>query len=281
MKKFLFAHRMKFKEFVLKKRKLQVTGIKLFLSFFPFLIRQIRRSTIHRRKNLKYGLGLYQLPVLVSYPRSGTNWLRYIIESLTQQATPGKLRLIRGGQFAVDRAHSIKGSEKKYTSMILVLRDYRECMLRHHEVLWRTYLDVGRFLREQDVESPPLWYIENIRLFHQFQGRKILLYYEDLVADPSPSIRKLGEFLELSQERVLDFIENLTVHQQQSVQLYNQSHRSDTLGKTDKLKKHTEDHLSFNQEREFDQLLQFELGDLFEGYLSRYRSDSIEPDYSK
>ena len=113
--------------------------ISAIISFMPFLSRLITRLVFFPRKNLIYGLGKYELPVLVTYPRSGTNWIRYIIESLTDKPSPGKSRKKKGSDYGIDRAHAIKKYGKHYSKMILVLRDYRECLIRHNSELFLHY----------------------------------------------------------------------------------------------------------------------------------------------
>ena len=243
-------------------------------SFLPFLSRLFTRLVFFPRKNLIYGLGLYHLPVLVTYPRSGTNWIRYIIETLTDKPSPGKARQRKGTDYGIDRAHAIKRFGKHYESMILVLRDYRECLIRHNSELFLYYQNVQMFMDDDVVISKPSWYMENIKSFEEFEGEKLLMYYEDLLNDPEKEIARVGSFLGVGKDRVEAFINDLDTQQQRSINSYSSSHKSFTSGDVNKQDFHSRKHLSQEQQMDFDNYFQSNYPVLFEKYLTRYKIEA-------
>ena len=72
--------------------------------------------------------------------------------------------------------------------MLLVLRDYRECLLRQHEDAWLDSGSITEFLENQSLEQPPSWYLANIQAFDAFPGPKHVVYYEDIANKPQEAI---------------------------------------------------------------------------------------------
>lgn len=163
--------------------------------------------------------------IIVSYPRSGLNWLRYCIEFFSGMRTPGRPLLVEAGKTIISRTHDVRGNTRNgshdcwrvlfdgqnaplFNKLILVLRDFRECYLGE------------AFPNLDHLES----YAENIKAFHSFPGEKVLVAYEDMI----------GNFSEVS--RILDFIgvphDNQTFdmefHQRQSILIYHRRRFSHT-----------------------------------------------------
>jgi hypothetical protein len=222
------------------------------------------------RRNVTEGFGFFHLPLLVSYARSGTNMVRYIVEAISGRSTPGQKRLHKTPDVILDRAHCAFPVMDRHPRVILVLRDYRECLLRQHAGAWREKPEVARFLEMDEVAHPPHWYIRNLEAFDRFGGEKLLLYFEDLILDPEPAIRKLAAFLDLDPARTRDFLENLDGHFDASVEAYTSSgHASQTATKKD-VQGHARKWLTPGQRREFDLYYQERHPDLYERYLKRY-----------
>ena len=146
-----------------------------------------------------YGYRMYDKPIVISYSRSGMNWLRYAMEFLTNRPTPGCLRLIGEGDFLFDRAHKGFISIHNYQKAIILLRDYKECLLRQLTLEWEQSKNVVDFLADKSFIQPPYWYIKNLQAYHNFQGEKTLVYYEDLVVNPVKELEKIIDFMDLRQ----------------------------------------------------------------------------------
>jgi hypothetical protein len=216
------------------------------------------------------GFMQYDIPLVASYSRSGTNWLRYILEYISEQPTPGQVRLHYGSNYVVDRAHKAYAVMDKYQRVILILRNYRECLLRHQAELWQENPDVTSFLENETVFQRPEWYIKNIEAFDEFQGDKLCLYFEDLVAKPAALIRRLADFLNLDKMRTEDFIEHLEIRRAESVEAYQRrEHEAETGGK-DAFNHHTKDKLTSSQITEFNEYYFKKYPHLFQKYLKRY-----------
>ena len=213
---------------------------------------------------------------LITYSRSGTNWLRYVIELLSGRPTPGHERLHGGDDFVIDRAHEGYRVASEYERIILVVRNYKECLVRHSIDEWKANkdgshrLDVTSFLDDQSGRQPPAWFIENLRTYHEFPGDKLLLYYEDLMTEPETELRRLIEFLDLPRAGVDDLFAHLDEHRRRSVELYRQNQVSYTEGDADKLSHHSESLLSDAEKRAFDAYYAERHPELFRRYLSRY-----------
>jgi len=236
------------------------------------IARSYYRRILPEKDCPKHGYRLYDRPLLASYSRSGTNWLRFIIEDISGLPTPGKacLHAQHDGNFVIDRAHKAYACMQRHPKVMLVLRDYRECLLRHHRSLWLRNPIVNEFLVDRSEEQPARWYIENIEAFDEYPREKLLLYYEDLVIKPETIIPRLSEFLGLNPERTADFIDRLDAKAAQSVGIYAASGRLSVTGASRDLRHHAHEHLSAAQQLEFDTFYRERYSNLFEKYLKRY-----------
>lgn len=217
-----------------------------------------------------HGFGQYDLPLLASYSRSGTNWVRYFLETVTGQPTPGQSRLHQGHNYCIDRAHRAFKIMHHYQKVVLLVRDYRECVLRHHRDIWHAYPDPTTLLTDEGLEQPPLWYIRNLQTFDKFQGNKLLLYYEDLVQQPMSTLSQLASFLALDPERTKAFLQDIKTHEAASVQVYKGGgHRSESSFSKD-LKYHAKTKLTPDQMKEFDEFYFSRYPEIANKYLTRY-----------
>jgi len=213
--------------------------------------------------------------ILISYPRSGCNWIRYVTEFLSKKRTPGHFRLIIGGKAAAfNRVHAWRAADsfKSYEKAILLIRNYKECLIRHHPEEFKKSESVKQFFASGCIQ-PPIWYILNIKNFDLFKGKKLLIYYEDLIKDPKMELSKIIDFLELKvpHKRQKSFFGNLDYHKNKSMKLYSLNERSDTNGDLNKVIYHSKK-LTDEQKEDFDDFLQNNYHALYSRYLRRYRS---------
>ncbi len=264
-------------------RSQRLKGRSLFVAlilFIPVSLKYLPKVLNHLvvfsfmsgKKNVITGHGFYDKPLLISYPRSGTNWIRYIIECLSGKPTPGQERVHSGTDYIIDRAHKAYPVIHRHDKVILILRDYRECLLRSNIESWLEFGDVERFLEERGTFTPPHWYIDNLKEYDLFQGNKLLVYYEDLLAHPDVEIPRISNFLNFNAREVEAFLANLDEHKQSSISLYTSGgHASETKGDTKKASYHADMHVSPEQKEAFDSYYIQKYPSLFEKYLSRYR----------
>lgn len=220
------------------------------------------------------GYRLYTKPLIASYSRSGTNWVRYFIEVVTGRPTPGDGRHVHGRvDYCVDRAHAGFEVMDRYPSVLFLLRNYKECIVRQHKMnKIDSYGGVEEFLRDESLTQPANNYIKNIEAFDQYSGPKCLVYYEDLIAKPEESLMRIAEFLELPRKEAQEFVDNLEHHKSRSIQLYtaDRSRTSETRGDAARLTHHADKNLSEDQKRVFDDHFRTLNPALFEKYCSRY-----------
>ncbi len=270
-------------------RSQKLKGQSLFVAlilFLPVSLKYLPKILNHLvvfsfmsgKKNVITGHGYYDKPLLISYPRSGTNWIRYIIEHLSGKPTPGQERVYTGTDYIIDRAHKGYPVIHRYCKVILILRDYRECLLRSNITSWLELGDVKMFLEEKVTFTPSNWYIDNLKAYDIFQGEKLLVYYEDLLAHPEIEILRISRFLNFDPSDSEAFLSNLEQHKQSSISLYTSGgHASETKGDTTKASYHADMHLSPEQKEAFDSYYVENYPSLFEKYLSRYRNLPVSP----
>ena len=131
------------------------------------------------------------MSLVLSYPRSGMNWLRHCVETMSGRLTPGPhLGLLDTDQYAFCRLHNIKRGQAKanprgasWNRVCLILRDYRENYVR------TPYFQRSKFttIKKWNFTS----YAENILYFNQYPGPKLLLRYESHVKGFDDSIQFL------------------------------------------------------------------------------------------
>ena len=135
-------------------------------------------------------------PLVISHPRSGLNFTRYIVETLTGYPTHGEEVQINSKvsqHYAFHRSHNplthnkcVKNAsmydengDKRYDKLVLLLRNYRA---------------YGPFVAHR--------YVSNLVAFHTYDTfpiNKLVLYYEDLLASPQQYFERLFEFLGYSE----------------------------------------------------------------------------------
>ena len=175
--------------------------------------------------------------IIISYPRSGLNWVRYCIEHFTGLRTPGITKLVDSGEFAVYRTHNVNkqnsyescacsfyddAGNPLHSKVVLLLRDYRESFIRvgrgrKKGIPTVEYIKQGEIFNFRN-------YFDNLRAYDQFDGEKLLIYYHNLIQDFSQVI-KILDFFNLSYD--LEGFD-LEYHRQKSIQIYDEQHKSYT-----------------------------------------------------
>ena len=238
--------------------------------------------------------------ILLSYPRSGSTWLRYCIEFLTKRLTKGydtpgvtmENGLGRLVDIGVDcnkppivyKRHGHTPRERSFYDMdndnlILLLRNYKECVVRHH--IGKQNFEKMFYSQTQGYRNGSLDYVGCLQTYEAWRGKKLLIYYEDLISDPEPELEKVLNLLGADRTHLRELVDHLDFHRKQSVHVYageNQTggHLSYTKGDPDKLLFHSQQ-LSEKQKKVWDQHLRNNYPDITRKYLKRYQ----EPDISR
>jgi hypothetical protein len=165
---------------------------------------------------------------LLSLPRTGSNWVRYWFEYFSNENTSERNILVEKNHWGdhrtektnatVYKRHTIdeKGlKERGIEKLVLVLRDYRECFVRHCR---------GRTFDKKVSRMSD--FTDNLYVYDAFEGDKMVMYYEDFVSDPMTYMKEFLDFLEVRNE--WDDID-VKEHRDISVKLY-EAGGSDKVG---------------------------------------------------
>lgn len=218
---------------------------------------------------------------LLSYPRSGNTWLRYCIEVLTQRPTyyvrdfgmvaDKPLSFLAGHALDVNKLPVLKIHERAdlrlsgcdYTrdKLIFIVRNPKEALIRR-ALATGSYYDSERFLQDMKL------YFDNVQIFHEWpSARKLLIYYEDLMASPRTSLLKVLEFLDDSSESLDIFFEHFEEHKNNALALY--THLGESMTRGEDVLYHSSK-LSEKEYVTLDQLIKDNNPFLCDRYLSRY-----------
>ena len=138
--------------------------------------------------------------MVISFQRSGLNWLRYCTEYFTGVRTPGRPQIIAEGPVLFDRAHDVRRKPKRsdftglydasgaevYERVALLLRNPYDCFTSHY--LGRTGVNFKQGLQRFEA------YANNINQFDALKARKGVFYFEDFVSKEQGTLRFLRFF---------------------------------------------------------------------------------------
>lgn len=226
--------------------------------------------------------------LLLSYPRSGNTWYRYCIEFLTKKPTLGyqtnaaiKWDKKPIGNFVIlgvdlnaknilIKRHAIEMLHEDVDKLILLIRDYKECIVRHNELIG-TPLTIDVLVNACSCKSTDRHphqiakgYIRAIEYYDSFTKNKMIVYYEDLITDLQSVMKKSLTFLNEKDAYLDSLIKNITFHENQCIDLYE---LSSTKGKN---VKHHSKQMSSEERKEWDSFLLNNHEALFNKYLKRY-----------
>jgi hypothetical protein len=204
--------------------------------------------------------------LLLSYPRSGNSWMRYCLEALSQRPThgdtskrgPAKIRTL----MIQDPAYTIKHllcpigmlvplnidveqpviAHKRHglhqadygngRQLVVIVRDYKEAVLRNRCYASHTKWTLRPDWRDAFTRELSR-YLQPLVAYAQWSGPKHLVYYEDLLTEPAPTLSALLDFLGISTDGITAFVADIDQHRERSVRLYTTAmpHGSRTLGR--------------------------------------------------
>ena len=180
---------------------------------------------------------------LISYPKSGSNFLRYCIEFMTGLPTEGELKLhkLEGkdrpgwcspsrwrrancqNKLILKRDHNMNSAIASFSSaatenICFLVRNYRELYYRH---------DPSTPRRRYDSMHPPPEFSEiTTRLnsyfdfYKEYAGKKKIIYYEDLLSGTDDIEMLLTEFYDCKLTHdIREFKKQIVYHREQSLAL--------------------------------------------------------------
>lgn len=218
---------------------------------------------------------------ILSYPRSGNTWVRYIVEFLSKKPTKGydnRIDSSPGSKVSIGvdlkaepiayKSHKI--GYKEGDKIIFILRDYKEAISRHAKGgnLFNTIEKrKGHFIQQTEGKTNrDVDYIDVLESYDSWKDEdKLLIYYEDLMLNPKAEILRIIDFMGLKDTYVKEFFDNYKKHKSNSISAYKPG--SHTKG----------DNLKFHSSSFPDTYLEFMTNHLknnhrklFDKYLKRY-----------
>jgi hypothetical protein len=182
--------------------------------------------------------------VLMSYPRSGVNWLSYSIDALWNIETQGLFSDYTTPRFfknreprkdkVLKRCHAHRSFEipeiESSNKMICLVRDPFESITSH---LLKSGLRPNPDLLKGHLrgclsyEGHTDWlYVLNI--YKNFSNKKMLIYYEDLLTDPKTTLLDVASFIEEDDSDICAFIEDIELHKRNSISNYSSLGKAET-----------------------------------------------------
>ncbi len=174
---------------------------------------------------------------LLSFPRSGNTWLRYCIELLTERPTAEyapdhsvangthlPLGYLAGhhvdlSKVPVWKVHHMYHLDfggyyynPKRDSLLFLLRNPKEAIARQSET---------KEQNDSEIQLVNLkWYFNDLGFFDAWYGKKLLVYYEDLIKNPRMVLTQVLLFLGESDNRLEDFFQKFEQHKIKALGLY-------------------------------------------------------------
>jgi len=206
--------------------------------------------------------------IVISSERSGLNFVRHIVESMTPYRTAGKVHIHEKGKLIFHRTHHVyskttspgrthvKEQEKdRYKKILYIIRDPRETFVRAYNKNWDRLTD----------------YCDNLKYFDEFRGDKKIVYYDDLVSDDTV-LEEIFDFFNIGKYFKADDMPKL---REDAVKWYDKHQQkgggSMTKGKADTLTMHQQQ-LSSSDIQKLSSFLKKHLKDQLE-YFERWNEN--------
>jgi hypothetical protein len=174
--------------------------------------------------------------ILLSYPRTGSSWTRYILEYFSGVAVDGHYDRVSVNKticengftplFDIDNskffctmvhdASDMRGGQDDIKRLCLSFRDPTEvipsyCYSNNHSNKSVAIEEFMKGLTVEQIRGLCNQYLYNINYFHNFSGAKHVLEYDELMVYPALAIEKLTYFFDCYDEaklgRFMDYYE--------------------------------------------------------------------------
>ncbi len=243
----------------------------------------------------------YKCYNLVSYPRSANTWVRYCIEYLFKCPTIGP----GGGSFSGDipyndqekllktidrpfnqpldkylnldvdynnpyflKLHLLESIKNLSGPLILIVRNYKECIPSHIQRIKKDPLTFSEIINR--ISTTESYYFRNLQIYDRYRGKKILIYYEDLIKDPANTLKQISKFINKEPLNLMDFINNLPLHKNIVIEYYQTIGKFESITRGD-VELYFSSKLSKQQNVEIDKLVESKYPYITRKYLSRYK----------
>lgn len=213
---------------------------------------------------------------MLSYPRTASSFIRYAIEKIVRRPTEdcgGRRERLYGeiipyinNTTILRKEHFIRYVDKRLVNKLVLLRNYKDVYISHNlrtiplsdtERIYETLYNHEVFFKE---------YYNLIDFYHNFNGDKILLYFEDIENDKFDSIKKIIDFL-LPDDDIKITKELVDSLEDESKKKY----RNNEGARTDE-KKILHSILTLEQNMNIDKKFRDYNIELYDKYLNRYKT---------
>lgn len=173
--------------------------------------------------------------ILLSFPKSASDWLRYIAEFIFRQVTydenhcgTSKLnfmlnRIGVGVQYAIDESailakyHDARIIPNEDCRIVLSLRSCDEVVFSFAYATEKPDMSLEEFVQLYALRMDDLfaWWIRNVVFYEHHEGEKMIVHYDKLVSQPTEEIQRFCNFLGLSPIsalRMSEFLDSLDEH---------------------------------------------------------------------
>ena len=148
--------------------------------------------------------------IILGYPRSGSTMMQYLLEQAwpTTFLTMPTTKKVHGH----DMINSSHNSISHNHSLLMILRDYKECILSH---LTRDNDQCDL----QKVDAAFVEYVKVLEVYEKSEANKTLVYYEDLITDAglAHELKRIGNHFNLMVDSI---IRNLYHYRARAMQNY-------------------------------------------------------------
>jgi hypothetical protein len=206
--------------------------------------------------------------LVISFQRSGLNWLRYCTEYFSGVRTPGRTQIIAEGPVFFDRAHDVRRKARLpgyislydasgaeiYERVALLLRNPYDCFTSH-------YLGRGRVKFGKGLEQFEAYAINIIKFDALNEARKGVFFFEDFVNKEEGTLAFLRFFGLDAEARPYNFPEMIA-----GSRAWYRSHHGLFVDRE-------RPQLKAKERAAILRMLKRQLGERFERYLGRYRLD--------
>lgn len=223
----------------------------------------IRPGVLHEN-----GRAPFPETILVSAERSGCNLVRHCVEMMAGQRTPGRVHLIGSGPLLFHRTHRALWNEAPMLARAPVMDAIGQPL--YHKLILLLRDPVETFVRAFDsVMEDMSRYCDNIAVFHDFPGPKLLIAYDDLVATDA-AMAQIFDFLGIGTSFSPA---GMTAARESSVEWYNKNQPtgSQTGGRPDRLRFHQSSLTQAEKAAVWD-FIGTRLGSEHMPYLARWKS---------
>lgn len=203
--------------------------------------------------------------ILLSYPRCGKNFLTYCINIVTGCKYDSFSKHTKDSIITVThQTHDLVRIQNKELPLILLLRNYKECIMRHGFGI----AGGAKFPNGQCSQGN---YWNNVVSFNGWGDNKHVIYYEDLMIEPEKIIKKLCKFIGHPNANFKELFNNFEHHRFESIKKYEQkTSPSKTKGDADKLIFHSKSKTKKSLIK-IDKQLRDRNPKIYDKYLSRYK----------